>query len=292
MNATWLRAFHSVAREEGFTKGAAAIGVGQPTVTAQIKALEDRYNVELFHRAGRIVRLTDAGEALYDVTRTLFGYQQDAVELLERLGREGPRQLRFGAANPHGIMGLIKAVRDRMPEMEIAVAVERRAEILRQLANFEIDIAAIGRAPEDKRFEVMPFRTLRVDVVVGADHDWADRESVRIRELDGQPMIQREPGSTTREAFETAAARAGIAVRTVMEINNREAIREAVILGMGLSVGAEDELGSHRRLRWIPVEDAAMTIHFNLVCLAQRRNHPGIRDVMEIARAAQGTGTG
>ena len=178
---------------------------------------------------------------------------------------------------------MVKAAADRLPGLDVSVAVEHRAEILRRLRNFELDVAAIGRAPCDPRFAVLPYRTLRVDVVVGADHPWAGRGSVRIAELDGQPMILREPGSTTREAFERAADKAGIRIRTVMEINNREAIREAVILGMGLSVGAEDELGSHRRLHWIPVDDAAMSIEFNLVCLAQRRDRPGIRDFFEIA---------
>lgn len=283
MYENWLRSFHAVASEGGFTRGATAIGVGQPTVTAQVKALEDRFDVELFHRAGRVVRLTETGDALFAVTRTLFGHQQEAIDLLERVGKAGPQKLRFGAANPHGIMRLIKAVGDRLPALEVSVAIEHRAEILRQLRNFDLDVAAIGRAPDDSRFAVLPYRTLRVDVVVGADHAWAERESVRIAELHGQPMILREAASTTRETFESAAAAAGIRVRTVMEINNREAIREAVILGMGLSVGAEDELGSHRRLRWIPVEDANMEIHFNLVCLAQRRNRPGIRDFFEIA---------
>jgi hypothetical protein len=62
-------------------------------------------------------------------------------------------------------------------------------------------------------------------------------------------MILRETKSTTRQAFEAAARQAGINIRTEMKINNREAAREAVILGLGLSFGAEIEFGSHRSLR-------------------------------------------
>lgn len=283
MYEIWLRSFHAVASEGGFTRGAAAIGIGQPTVTAQVRALEDRFGVELFHRAGRSVRPTEAGTALFEVTRTLFGHQQEAIRLLETFGRKGRLRLRFGAANPHGIMGLVKSIGDRLPEFELSVVIEHHAEILRRLLDFELDVAVVGRAVEDPRFAARPYRTLPIDVVVGADHEWAGRKSVRIAELDGRAMIMREAASTSREAFETAANEAGIRIRTVMEINNREAIREAVILGMGLSVGAEDELGSHRLLRWIPLADAEMAIRFNLICLAQRHNRPGIRDVFEIA---------
>jgi len=58
---TWLRSFHAVAREGGFTKGANAIGVGQPTVTAQVKSLEGAFDVELFQRGGKSAQLTDTG---------------------------------------------------------------------------------------------------------------------------------------------------------------------------------------------------------------------------------------
>ena len=87
-----------------------AISVGQPTVTAQVKSLEGAFDVELFHRAGKSAQLTDTGETLYGITRTLFGYQQEAIDFLRNTGQSGPRKLRIGAANPNGIMPLIKAL--------------------------------------------------------------------------------------------------------------------------------------------------------------------------------------
>lgn len=63
MSFTWLRTFHAVALNRGFTTAARALGIGQPTVTTQIKALETAYGVELFERSGRRVELTDAGAA-------------------------------------------------------------------------------------------------------------------------------------------------------------------------------------------------------------------------------------
>jgi aminoethylphosphonate catabolism LysR family transcriptional regulator len=287
MYYTWLRSFHAVAREGGFTKGANTIGVGQPTVTAQVKSLESAFDVELFHRAGKSAQLTDTGETLYGITRTLFGYQQEAINFLRNTGQSRPRKLRIGAANPNGIMPLIKALRDQLPSFELSVTIEQREEILRRLLDFEIDVAAIGRPPDDPKFATVFYRKLRVDVVVAEDHPWAERQDIRIAELDGQPMILRETESTTRQTFEAAARKAGINIRTEMEINNREAIREAVVLGLGLSVGAEIEFGSHRSLRWLPVRDAEMFIELNLTCLSQRRDRPIIKRFFEIATETQ-----
>lgn len=287
MYHTWLRSFHAVAREGGFTTGANAIGVGQPTVTAQVKSLEGAFDVGLFHRARKSAQLTDTGETLYAITRTLFGHQQEAIDFLRNAGNLAPRKLGIGAANPNGIMPLIKALRRQLPSFELSVTIEQRKEILRRLLDFEIDVAVIGRPPDAPKFATVFYRRLRVDVVAAENHPWADRKDIRIAELDGQPMIFWETESTTRQAFEAAARQADINIRTEMEINNKEAIREAVVLGLGLSIGAEIEFGSHRSLHWLHVRNAEMYIELNLTCLSQRRDRPTIKRFFEIAAETQ-----
>src|ERR687885_117703 len=71
MGFTLLRTFHAVAERRGFTAAAHALGIGQPTVTTQVKELETSYGVELFRRQGRRVELTDAGAALFEITKRL-----------------------------------------------------------------------------------------------------------------------------------------------------------------------------------------------------------------------------
>ncbi|HEX9703344.1 MAG TPA: LysR family transcriptional regulator, partial [Rhodospirillales bacterium] len=83
---TRLRSFHAVAREGGFTAAATALGIGQPTVTSQVKALEDHFQVELFHRQGRRVRLTDTGKALFTVTQRLMAAEVEAQDMLNAVG--------------------------------------------------------------------------------------------------------------------------------------------------------------------------------------------------------------
>ena len=76
---------------------------------------------------------------------------------------------------------------------------------------------------------------------------------------------------------------AGIDFCTKIEINNCEAIREAVVLGLGISVGAETEFGSGHQLRWLSVSDAEMYIELNLTCFARHRSRHGIRDFVALA---------
>ena len=78
----WLRSFHAVAREGGFTAASKVLNVGQPTITDQVKALERQFGVELFHRRGRTVTLTDTGQQLLGFTQDIFGHEEEAVGFL------------------------------------------------------------------------------------------------------------------------------------------------------------------------------------------------------------------
>lgn len=278
----WLRSFHAVAREGGFTAAARALNVGQPTVSEQVRALEDRFGVELFHRQGRAVRLTATGRQLLAITQDIFGHEEEAVRFLAAARAFQTGALAIGAANPYVVMHPTRDFLARYPRIDVAVAVEHHEVVLQALLDFRMDVAVLGRMAADARFCVVPYRRCRVDVLVGADHPWAARRAVRVRDLAGQRTILREPGSTTRQALEGALAAAGVEVRVVMEINSREAIRDAVMLGLGIGVASEAEFVAHDRLRAIPVSDADMFIAFHAVCLAERRHRPLIGAFMDM----------
>ena len=79
---TQLRSFHGVASEGGFTAASKVLNVGQPTLTSQVKALEAYFDVELFHRRGRSVVLTQAGRGLFQLTRRIMNLEIEAKDLL------------------------------------------------------------------------------------------------------------------------------------------------------------------------------------------------------------------
>src|SRR6476661_2647656 len=97
MNHTALRAFHAVAVHGSFTRAAASLRVTQPTLSAQVKALEEEYGVALFVRRARRIALTDTGTSLLEVTRRLFALEEQAGELLSRARALTTGQLRIGA---------------------------------------------------------------------------------------------------------------------------------------------------------------------------------------------------
>lgn len=128
----------------------------------------------------------------------------------------------------------------------------------------------------------MPYRRHPVAVFVRRDHGLAARDTIRLPELEGEPMIVREKGSTTRRAFEDALARTGTKPRLVMEIGSREAIREAVIHGLGISYVSETEFVPDACLKLIPIEGAEVYTYTHVVVLKQRESSRVIRAFLDV----------
>lgn len=91
-------------------------------------------------------------------------------------------------------------------------------------------------------------------------HPWAKRKRLRIKDLSGQPMVLRTKGPTTRIAFEKAIVEAGVQVQPVMEINSREAVREAIVRALGIGVVSQSEFIPGERLLALRVTNARMQV--------------------------------
>ncbi len=288
MYHNWLRSFHAVAREGSFTAASRVLNVGQPTISEQVRALEGRFGIELFHRRGRSVGLTAMGRQLLGFTQDIFGHEEEALRFLSAAQAFETGELSIGAANPYVVMGPTRDFLAHYPRIDVSVSVEHHEVVLQALLDFRMDVAVLGRVDTDPRFYVAPFRRCRVNVLVNAGHPWAGRRSVRIEELAGQDMILREARSTTRRALEDALAAAGVDIRVVMEINSREAIRDAVMLGLGIGVASEVEFLAHEDLRLVTIANADMYIDLNVTCLAERRDRPLIRAFVDMVEEMAG----
>lgn len=126
-----IRCFHAVARTGGFTAAAQYLHIGQPTVTDQVKALEMRFGVELFLRAGRTVRLTDTGARLYAITQGLFGQEEEAMQFLHSAHKLKTGLVRVGAVSPPIALGLAHAFREAHPSLELTVTIGSEESVLR-----------------------------------------------------------------------------------------------------------------------------------------------------------------
>lgn len=284
MNLTQLRSFHAVASSGGFIAGASALNVSQPTLTAQVKALETEFGVELFYRRNRRSELTPSGHDLHAITKRLFGEEKEAREFLAAARGLATGHLRIGAVGPYHVTEMLAAFNRRYPGVQLSVSIGNSSEVQRDLLDYKSDVAVLAHIDPDARLIAIPYRRHPVLVFMPADHRLARRKNVRLAELADEPFVARELGSTTRRAFESAATAKGVTIRTVIEIGSREAIREAVIRGIGMGYVSEAEFIPDPRLRAAKISDAEIYTEAHVVLLREREHSRIIKAFLDVVR--------
>lgn len=279
----WIRCFHAVAKTGGFTAAAQYLHIGQPTVTDQVKALETRFNVELFLRAGRSVRLTAAGERLYAITQGLFGQEDEAMQFLQSAHKLMSGLVRVGAVSPPIALELARDFRQAHPTLELTVDIGSEESTLRGLQDFDIDVGILVEPPVVDGLHIAHYRSERIVAVVPQGHAWTKRPSIATTEIGGEQLILREPGSKTRHRVELACQRQGVSLNCVMEINSREAVHHAVASGMGVGFVTQVEFIPLPGLAPVVVDDEQLSISYSLCCLSMRRERPLIQALFDVA---------
>lgn len=271
MNLTALRAFHAVAVEGGFRRAAQRLKVTQPAVSAQIKALESGYGVELLVRTGRGVVLTELGRELLDGAQRLFALEGDLDQLLRAAETLARGTLRLGCDNPQSAMPLLHRFIARHPAVRVRLITGNSARTLDDVVEGRSDAAIVLLiAPH----EALVARTMgrdRLALLVPRGHVWQRRRTLPLDALAGQALIAREPGSGTRALLDRALEMAGIAVRVVLELGSREALREAVAEGLGVGVVFQGEAGQDRRVRAVPLTGPGVEVPISLVLRRERQ---------------------
>ncbi|MGD9946655.1 MAG: LysR substrate-binding domain-containing protein, partial [Burkholderiaceae bacterium] len=206
MRLTQLRSFHAVARAGGFTGAAKLLHISQPTVTTQVRLLEDLYGVELFYRRGHTVKLTPLGEQLLAIAQRIFMLETDATHLLKDSGELKSGHLRVGAVGPFHVTEMLAEFNRRFPGVGVSVRVGNSADALAALFDYRTDVAVLAQVTDDPALHSMPYSRHPVVIFVRHDHRFAGRAAIGIRDLEGERMILREEGSTTRKALDDALA--------------------------------------------------------------------------------------
>lgn len=271
MRLTQLRSFYAVARAGGFTRAAEQLNVSQPTITTQVRFLEESYDVELFHRSGRRVRLTEMGEQLMQVAQQIFSLEADAVQLLKDAGELRTGHLRVAAVGPHHVTRMLVAFTQEYPGIKVTVSTGNSSSVLERLVNYDADVGVLAQTVADARFLSVPFSRHPVVIIAPSAHRFARRRSIRIADLEGERLIMRERGSTTRSELEKALTQARVGVDVVMEVASREVIREAVLQGLGIAAVSSVEFVPGPGLHTVRISDAEVFTYAHVLCLAQRR---------------------
>jgi aminoethylphosphonate catabolism LysR family transcriptional regulator len=285
MSQAALKAFHLVAQSGGFTKAARTGGVSQPTLSAQVRGLEETHGVRLFDRRGRTIALTPLGQNLHAITARLFAAEDDAKALLAGARNLARGHLRVAADSAAHVMPLLAKLKQRHPGLTFSLAIGNSSDVLRHVLDHAADIAVTAKQVSDPRVHSIRLRTDRLVLFVPRSHPWASRKAVALEALSGQDLVIRERGSITREVFEARLAEAGVKPGALVEVQTREAVREAVAAGFGIGIIFDSEFGQDPASARLTVKAADLDVAEYVVCLEDRRRIPLVRALLELVPA-------
>jgi len=268
---TQLRSFIAVARYNGFTAAARALRTSQTTITSQIKALEEEHGSRLFERRGRRIELTPVGAEFLQIARQMIELEDDAAILLKDSGALRQGAIKIGAVSPFHVIAMIEAFHSQHPNIYTSMTLGNSDAVLTDLGRYAADIGVVARADDDDRYYMRYYASYPVVAFVHRDHRLAVSGSIELADLAKERLLMRENGSTTRRALEKAMASIGCKPRIAMEIGSREAIREAVIRGIGIGTVSQSEYVSDDRIVQLPITGTAVVTDIYLCCLRERR---------------------
>ena len=233
-----LRTFKTVADLNSFSLAAQQLGLSQPSVSYQVKELEEAIGMPLLDRLGKGVHLTEAGAVLYSYARRTLDVLEEAGLALEEMRGIKRGKLRVGASTTVGIYLLpaaLGAFKKLHPGLVISLEIGTRARVQEQVLRNELDLAVVGPALKDPDLAILPFVSDELVVIAPAGHRLAGRPGLAMKDLEGQPFVMREPASGSRSTFEKAARKAGAKLDVAMELGSNGAIKHAVESGLGLA---------------------------------------------------------
>ncbi|WP_028455045.1 LysR substrate-binding domain-containing protein [Chitinilyticum litopenaei] len=276
MFTTLLRTFFEVARQGGVTAAARQLGISQPTVSAQLRLLEQHYRVELFQRRNGRLQLTDAAVALMPAVEQLLQHEALLMHRLQQSSDELSGQLRIAATGPYYLLPLLQRFRLAYPHCTLTLRFGNSAEVLAALRDFRADLAVSSQRLDSAELQRLPLADSPLVLLVHRDDALARLSAMPCARLAHCTLLQREPGSATRAAAEALLARHGVRPQAELEIGSREAIREAVVQRFGCALIAAGEAGEHPQLRTLPLADGGEGVAEYVYVLAQRRAVPAI----------------
>jgi len=233
-----LEVFEAIARLGSFTRAAEEMFLTQPTVSMQIKKLTDAVGLPLFEQVGKKVFLTDAGHALHRTCREIFkhfSHFEMTVADLKGL-KQGTLRLAVVTTAKYFAPRLLGPFCQRYPGIQVSLKVSNRERVLERLADNQDDLYILGQPPDEVDAVAEPFLDNPLVVLAPASHPLAGKKKIPLARLAEEPFLVREPGSGTRKALERLFADHGLGIQVRMELGSNEAIKQAIVGGLGVSV--------------------------------------------------------
>jgi len=233
-NIKHLLTFQKVARSGNVSVAATELFLSQSATSIQLANLEAAVGTKLISRAGRGVRLTDAGQKLLVLSERMLTLWQEISDEMESYLGDFSGTLRIGAVTtaeywlPHVLVNFVNS----HPSVKLKLQVANKEEIVRSMAADEIDLAVMGNPPEDIKVIAQSFANNPTAFLASPQHPLMQQPSVSMEMLANARMLVREKGSGARASLEHIFKAEGLKLQIGSELSSNESIKQMCIAGL------------------------------------------------------------
>ncbi|RDZ26882.1 LysR substrate-binding domain-containing protein [Lysobacter silvisoli] len=239
MNLRDLKYLVALADHKHFGRAAAASFVSQPTLSTQIKKLEDELGVSLVERAPRRVMLTPVGRDIAERARKVIADVEQMSEIARRSQDPEAGTVRLGlfpTLGPYLLPHVVPGLRKRFPRLELLLVEEKTDQILARLRDGRLDAGLLALPVHDDQLHVEPLFDEPFLLAVPQQHPMAMRDSLELHDLDDQHLLLLEEGHCLRDQALDVCRLAGADERDGFRATSLETLRQMVAAGVGITL--------------------------------------------------------
>jgi DNA-binding transcriptional LysR family regulator len=238
-----MEALIRIVDERTFSGAARKMFLTQPSLTKHIQNVEDILGVRILNRRSRGITLTAEGRILYDYAKRILKLREEAKEKIRRV-RENESGNIFICASTipatYVLPPVLSDFRKAHPDVRFYLQNADSDEVIEMIAGNRGEVGFVGKDPRSSRLHAETLWKDRLVLAVPSNHPFVKKGPVTVTELSREPFIIRERGSATREIFEACLRdRKNVSIsdfNVISEVGSSEAVKEAVIAGLGVSV--------------------------------------------------------
>ncbi len=273
-----LQIFQKIVELRSITKASEELNLTQPAVSIQLKNFQDQFPIPLTEVVGRQLYITDFGQEIAEASEKIIK-EVDAInyKTLSYQGKlSGKLKIASASTGKYVMPYFLSKFLNENPEVELIINVTNKSKVVSSLEKNEVDFALVSVLPE--KLNLKSVRLMPNSLYLIGNKDFDLSKNYRKKDLfEKRPLIYREKGSATRNAMENFIAKNKYSVKNKIELMSNEAVKQAVLAGLGLSImpliGLKNEL-KNKDLQIIPVRGLPIHTDWNLVWLNSKNLSP------------------
>ena len=270
-----LRIFLKVVQTESVTKASEELYLTQPAVSIQLKNFQDQFDIPLTEVVGRKIYITDFGREIAEAAENIIN-QVHAInyKTLAYKGQlTGKLKISVVSTGKYVMPYFLSEFMKENAGVELNMEVTNKYKVLESLENNSVDFALVSILPTTQNIEKLDLLQNKL-YLVGSEKVNIKKGSSTKEIFENLPLIFREKGSGTRQTMEKFFTENNISVLKRMELSSNEAVKQALIAGLGYSImpiiGIKNEL-QNKELEIIPIKELPITTTWSLIWLKGKK---------------------